>query len=92
MLPDAHFKQLVQHSPFLAARLPEVADVLTGFPAVSLPQRQWFLYWSKERFNGKSIVRATHVIIVRETKPGEPDALVFGKELFATHYLTRLLA
>ncbi len=89
--PDARFKLLVQHSPFLAARLPEVADALTGFPAGSLPRRQWFLYWSKERFNGKSIVRATHVIIVRGTKPGEPDALVFGKELFATHYLNASL-
>ncbi|RPI52906.1 MAG: hypothetical protein EHM55_15335 [Acidobacteria bacterium] len=89
--PDVHFARLVQHSPFLAARLPKVVGVLTGFPAVWLPRRQWFLYWSKERFNGKAIVRATHVIIVRGTEPGEPDALVFGKEVFATHYLNASL-
>jgi hypothetical protein len=46
-----------------------------------------FFYWSKERLGGKSIVSATQVVVARGQDARSTDALVVGKQLFATHYM-----
>lgn len=50
-------------------------------------QLESFLYWSQENYGaGKPVVSVTHVAIV---PPAEPDApaMVFGKQIFASHYM-----
>ena len=77
--PADRFSMLLRHSAFLTEQQSQLAAV------------ESFLYWSKERFNGKPIVRATHVRIFRGSGPDAPDALVVGEEIFATHYLNASL-
>jgi hypothetical protein len=87
----ARFSTLLEHSAFLTKEVPEFANALAQSPAVPIAGVESFVYWSKESFNGKPIVRATHVSILRGTGAGIPDALVAGKEIFATHYLNASL-
>ena len=81
------FARILQGSVFLAQHVPQFAAYLERFPDAPLSDVESFLYWSKESFNGKPIVRATHVAILRGTGTDTPDALVAGKEIFSTHYV-----
>jgi hypothetical protein len=85
------FSTLLEHSTFLTKQLPQFAEALARSPMVPISGVESFVYWSKESFNGKPIVRATHVSILRGTGADLPDALVVGKEIFATHYLNASL-
>lgn len=60
-------------------------------PEVETPEVESFLYWSKERVAGKAIISATHVNMLRGRDPRLPDALVAGKGIFATHYVSASL-
>jgi hypothetical protein len=83
------FARLVMHSDFLTAHAPQFADSLRATrPA---PDIESFLYWSKERLARKAVVSITDVNIVRGRDPRDPDALIGGKEIFATHYLNASL-
>ena len=84
---QAPFEAIVANTPFLATRLPAFADYLIRYPHVALPHVESFLYWSKERFSGKPVIKVTHVAIVRGADDGGPDALVAGKQIFGTHYI-----
>ena len=87
------FAAILERSPFLWERLPEFARYLEGFPQVTLPAVESFLYWSKERFGGKPTVSVTHVSILRpEERPDLPAVVVAGKQIFATHYMNGALA
>ena len=58
-----------------------------------MPAVESFLYWSKEQFGGKPVVRAIHVTIVRGVSDeGLPDALVAARQIYASHYMDGSLA
>ena len=84
--PETRFASLLDHWAFLVERLPRFAQHLRGYPLTAAPEVESFMYWSKERLAGKAVVSVTHVSIVRNHAAGLPDALVAGKEIYATHY------
>ena len=71
---------------FLAANWPEVSRHLDDYPGQAVSGAESFLYWAKEAFAGKPIISVTHVTIVRGQPESEPDVLVIGRQVFATHY------
>jgi hypothetical protein len=89
--PATRFASVLGHSVFLTERLPQFAQHLSRYPRTPTPAVESFVYWSKERLATKAIVSATHVNILRSEAPGLPDALVAGKEIFATHYVNASL-
>jgi hypothetical protein len=89
--PATRFALILQHLPFLTARVPRFAAHLSGFPQAAAPGVESFLYWSKERLASKAIVSVTHVNILRGLAPDLPDALVATKQIFATHYVNASL-
>lgn len=89
--PGARFAQVLAHSDFLGAHVPQFVEYLGHYPRASLPGVESFVYWSKERLAGKPMISATHVSIVRSGTTNLPDVLVAGKELFTTHYMNASL-
>jgi len=87
--PSTAFATLLGHSVFLSERLPAFVEHLSG--RTPLPDVESFVYWSKERLARKAIISATHVSIMRTPDERMPDALVSGKEIFATHYVNASL-
>ena len=78
--------RLLDRSPYLRDRLPTLAAHLTRYPNLPLPGAESFLYWSQEEFGGRPVTTVTHVTILRPSGPDMPDALVAGRQVFATHY------
>jgi hypothetical protein len=89
--PSSHFESLLEHTPFLADRLPELAQGLQGRSKPS-PGSESFFYWSKEHLARKAVVSITQVTIVRNHAPGLPDALVIGRDIFSSHYMNASLS
>ena len=89
--PATRFASVLGHSLFLTANVPGFARHLGRYPHSDAPEIESFVYWSKERLDGKAIVSATHVSILRSVEPGVPDALVAGRQVFATHYVNASL-
>jgi hypothetical protein len=89
--PATRFALVLGHSVFLTQRLPRFAEHLSRYPRAPMPSVESFVYWSKERLADNAIVSATHVSILRSDEPGLPDALVAGKQIFATHYVNASL-
>jgi hypothetical protein len=51
-----------------------------------------FLYWSQETYGpGKPVILVTHVALIAPASPGDP-AIVIGKQIMATRYMTGGLA
>lgn len=90
--PDTEFTQILEHSAFLAQRVPDLAVHLRQFPRAPAPDVESFLYWSKEALGGKPIIAVTHVNIIRPSDRSLPEALVAATQVFATHYMTGSLA
>jgi hypothetical protein len=86
------FSSLLRHSPFLTGSLPRFAEYLDQYPRAPIADVESFIYWSKERLDGKALISATHVSILRSTDSRLPDALVAGKGIFATHYVNASLS
>ena len=81
------FARLMARSPYLAAHVPALASALLDFPRVPADERDSFLYWTEERFDGRPVVSASHVTIIRNDPASAlPAVMVAGKQLFATHY------
>ncbi len=90
--PAAAFLEALDRTPFLARAVPRLAQYLKGPPADAPPGVDWFVYWSKERFGNKNMVRVVHLTLVAPPPgDGRPDALVVGKQILATHYLDAFL-
>jgi len=83
---DAVADALLERTPCLREHAPVVARYLTGSPGEVRPGVESFMYWSKERVAGRPIISATHVVIARQGA-GQGNALVVGRQVFATHYL-----
>ena len=71
---------------FLETNWPLVSREVRDYPRRTVAGLESFLYWSKDAYAGKPIVSITHVTIVRGERPGEPDVLVIGRQVMATHY------
>lgn len=89
--PAGAFSGLLKRSAFLAARAPLVVGRLVDADEASARRPDSFLYWSKEKIGGKSVISATHVTIFRGDGTEMPDVLMTGKQIFATHYLDACL-
>lgn len=83
---DEVFRQLAAAAPPLP-RAPCASTWLLDFP--NTPNRiESFLYWSQETYGaGKPVVVVTHVGIIPPSALGDP-AIVLGKQVMATRYLT----
>jgi len=71
---------------FLGSNWPQLAEQVRSFPRGRPASSESFLYWSKDAYAGKPIISITHVTIVRGTRITEPEVLVIGRQVFATHY------
>jgi hypothetical protein len=81
------FSTLLEHSPYVQERMPQLRAYLEGYPAVPLSGAESFLYWSKETYAWKPMISVTHVTIVRGTgRDGEPELLVASRDVFSTRY------
>ena len=90
--PAAAFSALLERAPVLTRTLPAFTRYVAEYPHARMSDVESFIYWSKERFDGKAIVSATHVSIVRGGDDRRlPDAVVAGRSLFATHYMNASL-
>jgi hypothetical protein len=88
---QSEFEQLLGRSEFLTREAPAVARHLRAFPTHAAEGAESLLYWSKESLGGKPIVGMTHLTIARGPGPPWPEALVVGKQIYASHYMTGAL-
>ncbi len=79
-------RMLLDRSPYLLERAPDLVDAITRYPNGPPAGSDSFIYWSTDRFGGRPVTSATHVTIVRPGSPKMPDAMVVGRQIFATHY------
>lgn len=86
------FSSIIRRSPYLTEGLPQFAAHLDRYPEAPMPGVESFIYWAKEQFGGKPVISATHVTLLRPGDGVLPDALVAGKQIFATHYMNGSLA
>lgn len=84
--PQAAFASLLQQFGFLRQQLPHLAAHLERGSQLPAPGVESFLYWSKERYGAKPVISVTEVSIVRGDGRLVPEAVVVGKQVFATHY------
>lgn len=79
--------QLVERSAFLTGRLPRFAAYLARYPEARGDSVETFAYWSKERQADKPVVSVTQVSIMCGDGDAQPEVIVAGQQLFATHYM-----
>jgi hypothetical protein len=81
------FATLMQHSPYMQWRMPQLLAHLDRYPAIGLAGSESFLYWSKETYAWKPMISVTHVTIVRGRAEGEePEVIIASRDIFATRY------
>jgi hypothetical protein len=90
--PSSRFAALLEHTPFLEDRVPELTAALRDFPSKPGPGVESVLYWSKEHLARKSMVSVTHESIVRYHDTGMPDTLVVARDVFCSHYINASLS
>lgn len=87
---DRAFNDILSASPPLSD-VPCAAEWLRSDPSESREVAS-ALYWSYETYGaGKPVVTITHLGLVPANAPGQP-ALVIGKQVFASRYMTGSLA
>lgn len=91
MWPLRQLAAIVEHSPYLGARVPWFAARLRSVPGPPEAGVERFLYWSKERIADRPIVSVTDVHILRNEAEGLPEVVVAGKGIFSTHYVNASL-
>jgi hypothetical protein len=75
---------------YLAANARELAPLVKVEPRAGTES---FLYWSQETYGaGKPVVVVTHLNILPPSPSGDAAAIVIGKQVFASHYMTGALA
>ena len=84
---NRQFSVLLQHSPYVQSRLPQLVAYLESYPGIPLPGAESFLYWSKEMYAWKPMITVTHVTILRSSgENGAPEVLVASRDIFSTRY------
>jgi hypothetical protein len=76
------FTSMVERMPELSEHLPDLKRYLLGFPKVTLPKSQSFLYWQEATFGLKPTIRINHFTVVEEPT----HVAVVSKMLYASHY------
>jgi hypothetical protein len=86
------FSGILQRSTNLTRAVPRLVEYLDRFPRAAVPEVESFLYWSKERFAGKSQISVTHLSLLRPSDPSQPLMIAAGKQVFATHFVDGALS
>jgi hypothetical protein len=76
------FASMIDRMPELTEYLPDLKRYLIGFPTVTLPNTDSFIYWQEAKFGLKPTIRVNHLTIVQEPT----HAAVVSKMLYASHY------
>ena len=86
---EGEFTVLLQHSPYVRSRLPQLARYIRQFPNDRVQGVDSFLYWSKATYAWKPIVSVT-LVTIRRTAPGSglPEVVVASRDVFSTRYTT----
>jgi hypothetical protein len=85
------FAELAQSFGNLNIGGAELLDYLKGYPQSAAPHLESFMYWSRETLGARPIISVTHAFVRRGDGPGQPEALIASKRVFATHYVTASL-
>ena len=80
-------RSIVGRSAYLK-EWPAMMAAITDFNGSLPPDFRHFLYWSKEKTPGKAILNLAHAIVRRER---DGIALVAGKQIYASHYMSASL-
>jgi hypothetical protein len=80
------FKSLLAACSFLQEYAPELARYLNDYPNAKLPDKEGFVYWSKEKFGLKPVISVTQVVIYPRNTENRKELLIATKQLFADHY------
>jgi hypothetical protein len=87
------FSTLLQHSPFVQARMSQLGTYLERFPAVPLANAESFLYWSKETYAWKPMTSVSHMTILRGNgEDRSPEVVIAARDVFAMRYTSGSLA
>ena len=76
------FAAMVDRMPEMTNYLPGLKDYLLGYPKVTLPDAESFLYWQNAKFGLKPTLRINHLTIANR----QSHAVVVSKMLYASHY------
>jgi hypothetical protein len=85
--PASVFAALAQHSRFLTTHAPALVSYLERYPQPAPAGLTSFLYWSVEEFGNRPTLSVTHVAMLQPDADAMPEAIVAGKQVFATHYM-----
>ena len=85
--PALSFGRLLNRLQLLPHELTCVATFVRDYPhRVDSHVFDSFLYWSKESLGSKPIIAITHLTLARFQEPWLPEAVVIGKQVYASHY------
>ena len=73
---------MIERMPPLTDYLPDLKRYLLGYPKMTLPNAESFLYWQNAKFGLKPTIRISHVTMARQPA----GAVVVSKMLYASHY------
>ena len=76
------FAAMADRMPEMTNYLPGLKDYLLGYPKVTLPNAESFLYWQNAKFGLKPTIRINHLTIANR----ESHVVVASKMLYASHY------
>jgi hypothetical protein len=76
------FAAMVDRMPEMTNYLPDLKNYLLGYPKMTLPNAESFLYWQNAKFGLKPTIRITHLTIVNQ----QSHIAVVSKMLYASHY------
>ena len=76
------FAMMVERMPSLTIYLPDLKKYLLGYPKVTLPNAESFLYWQSVKFGLKPTIRINHLTIANR----QSHVAVVSKMLYASHY------
>ena len=90
--PSMAFARLAAEPPLMDRRVSDALAGIAACPAAFLGPDRGFLYWSKERLGGKSVIAVTHVSFVRPDAGSPLESVVVAVQVFATHYFEATLS
>jgi len=76
------FAAMVDRMPEMTSYLPDLKNYLLGYPKVTLPNADSFLYWQSAKFGLKPTIRINHLTIASR----QSHVVVVSKMLYASHY------
>ena len=76
------FAAMVDRMPEMTDYLPDLRKYLLGYPKVTLPNAESFLYWQNAKFGLKPTIRINHLTIANQ----QSHVAVLSKMLYASHY------